>query len=463
MRLTRLASLHRLSPEKSLLINALSGAVDLVDQDLRTKLLEMSVGGRPALDEEQRRALAERGYVFGDEGEERAALLEVFQAYERMAADRPLQLIFCPTYACNLACGYCFESAQTRARPQLMTTGQVAEAFTAARELVSSRHQGKTCQVSLFGGEPLLPATLPVVTEIVARAEEAGFAVQVVTNGTFVEHFAPLFTQHEGVVRGAQITLDGTEPVHDARRAAADGRGSFAQVVRGVECCLDLGIEVNLRVNIDGQNLPHLQELADLLERRGWTQRKGFRCQLAPVTDHTGGSTWPHLLREDQLVEPVLALWRDRPELRKQLDFQLFRVLNHLIAAIEEGGDSVTFPRFHYCETDRGELYAFCPDGLFYACPESIGDRRNAVGRYSPRYELWSKRLQRWHSRSVLTLPECQRCNIATFCGGGCAYAALRQRGTPAHGICGDSPEIVKAYVRVLQRRLQEGALAIPS
>jgi uncharacterized protein len=462
MRLTRLASLHRLSPERSLLVNALSGAVDLVDQDLRTRLLEMSVGGRPALGEEQSRALAERGYVFGDEGEERAALLEVFQAYEQMAADRPLQLIFCPTYACNLACGYCFESAQTRGRSQLMTAPQVSDAFAAAAALVSSRHQGKTCQVTLFGGEPLLPSTLPVVTEIVTRAGEAGFAVQVVTNGTFVEHFAPLFAQHKGVVRGAQITLDGTEAVHDARRLTADGRGSFAQVVRGVECCLELGIEVNLRVNIDGQNLPHLEELADWLEARGWTQERGLRCQLAPVTDHTGTSTWPHLLREDQLVEPVLALWHNRPELRKRLDFQLFRVLNHLITVVEEGGEVTTYPRFHYCEADRGELYAFCPDGLFYVCPESIGDRRNAVGRYSPRYQLWPKRLQRWHSRNVLTLPECQRCNIATFCGGGCAYAALQRRGTPAHGICGDSPEIVRAYVRVLQQRLQADALAVP-
>lgn len=446
-----------------MLVNALSGAVDLVDQDLRTKLLEMSVGGRPALGEEQSRVLAERGYLFGDEGEERAALLDLFEAYQRMATDQPLQLIFCPTYACNLSCAYCFETAQTRAQSQLMTTGQVREAFAAAKQLLSSRPEGKTCQIALFGGEPLLPVTVPVVTEILTRAAEAGFAVQVVTNGTFVEHFAPLFAEHKGVVRGAQITLDGTEPIHDARRVTPDGRGSFAQVVRGVECCLELGIRVNLRVNIDGQNLPHLEELADFLEARGWTQQKGLRCQLAPVTDHTGCGTWPHLLREDQLVEPVLALWRGRPELRERLDFQLFRVLHHLIAAIEEGGETFTFPRFHYCEADRGEIYVFCPDGLLYVCPESIGDRRNAVGRYSPRYQLWPRRLQRWQNRNVLTLPECQRCNIATFCGGGCAYAALRRHGTPAHGICGDTPEIVKAYVRVLQRRLQDDALVVPS
>ncbi len=458
MRLTRLASLHRLGPEKSLLINALSGAVDLVDQDLRIKLLEMSVGGRPALGEEQRRALTERGYLFGDEGEERAALLGLHQAYRQVAADRPLQLIFCPTYACNLACAYCFESAETRSRSQLMTLEQVRDAFAAATALVSSRHQGKACQIALFGGEPLLPTTLPVVTEILGRAGEAGFAVQVVTNGTFVEHFASLFAQHQGVVRGAQITLDGTEPVHDARRLSADGGGSFAQVVRGVECCLELGIQVNLRVNIDAQNLPHLEALADFLEARGWTQQQGLRCQLAPVTDHTGCGTWPHLLREDQLVSPVLALWRDRPELRKRLDFQLFRVLHHLIAAVEEGGESVTLPRFHYCEADQGELYVFCPDGLIYICPESIGDRRNAVGRYSPRYQVWPRRLERWQNRSVLTLPECQRCNIATFCGGGCAYAALRRHGSPAHGVCGDAPEIVKAYVQVLQRRLPDNA-----
>jgi uncharacterized protein len=186
-----------------------------------------------------------------------------------------------------------------------------------------------------------------------------------------------------------------------------------------------------------------------------------FKCQLAPVTDHVGENPPPSMLREDQLVQPVLGLWRSRPELRQKLDFQLFRVLHHLISVIEGDGDSAMVPRFHYCEADRQDVHVFGPDGLVYICPESIGDRLCAVGTYSPVYRPWPRRLRGWRDRSVLTLPECQDCSIATFCGGGCGYAALRHHGSPAHGICAGAPEIVKAYIQELQQRASQEQLPL--
>jgi uncharacterized protein len=459
MNLTRLASLHRVSPDTSLLLNALSGAVDLVNNEVRGKLLQLALGGRPALEQGVQSALHERGYLFASRGEERAALHSIHEAYEKLRAQRPLQFVVCPTDACNLACTYCFESADLRARPQIMTSAQVSDLFAATRRISADR-PGKQCQIVLFGGEPFLPATETVVAGILSRAGEADLPVYAVTNGTHLGRFADLLRHNRETLRGAQITLDGPAVVHDARRKRADGTGSFYQVVRAVEICLDLGIEVKLRVNLDAQNLNSLESLADLIKEREWATHSGFQCLLAPVTDHLGTSRYPHIMREDELVEPVVGLWDRRPELREVLDFRLFRILDHLISVIEPGQRSWSPPRFHYCEADRGETFTFGPDGLIYACPESMGDSRNAVGIYSPRYRLWSGRLRQWEHRSVLALPECRDCNIATFCGGGCAYAALAQFGSPAHGVCGNAREVVKAYVRTLGGRLQSRGLA---
>ncbi len=452
MHLTKLVSLYRLGPDKSLLLNALSGAVDVVDDALRAKIMALSAGLTPALEDQESRALRERGYLFASESEERKALSAVHESAQQLCAMRPLQFVFCPTYACNLACSYCFESAQLRSRAQVMSVQQVTDAF-AATETIAPEKSSRERQIVLFGGEPLLPATGEVVRAILDRAGSGGFSVQIVTNGTCLDQFAPLLAEHKALAIGAQITLDGPQPMHDARRRRADGTGSFAQVVQGIETCLELGIKVNARMNVDAQNLDSLEEFADLLEARGWMAHPGFKCQLAPVTDHVGEDPPPSLLREDQLVQPVLGLWRSRPELRRKLDFQLFRVLNHLISVIEGDGDPLIAPRFHYCEADRQDIHVFGPDGLVYVCPESIGDSHCAVGAYSPTYRLWPRRLDGWRSRNVLNLPECQGCGIATFCGGGCGYAALRRHGSPAHGICAGSPEIVKAYVQELQQR----------
>jgi uncharacterized protein len=460
MRLTKLASLHRLGPDKSLLLNALSGAVDVVDDALRAKIVALSVGLTPELEDQELCALRDRGYLFASESEERSALNAVHESAQQLCAMRPLQFVFCPTYACNLACSYCFESAQLRSRAQVMSVQQVADAF-AATEIIAPERSTRERQIVLFGGEPLLPTTKEVVGAILDRAESGGFSVQIVTNGTCLDQFAPLFSEHKALAMGAQITLDGPQSVHDARRTHQGGAGSFAQVVRGIETCLELGIKVNARMNVDAQNLDSLEEFADLLEARGWMAHPSFKCQLAPVTDHVGENPPPSMLREDQLVQPVLGLWRSRPELRQKLDFQLFRVLHHLISVIEGDGDSAMVPRFHYCEADRQDVHVFGPDGLVYICPESIGDRLCAVGTYSPVYRPWPRRLRGWRDRSVLTLPECQDCSIATFCGGGCGYAALRHHGSPAHGICAGAPEIVKAYIQELQQRASQEQLPL--
>ena len=458
MYLTKLASLHQLTSDTSLLVNALSGAVDVVDNDLRTDLLQVALGGRPDVADAHRKALIERGYLFADEGAERAALEELYLAYERASGTRPMQFVLCPTYGCNLACSYCFEGSQLHSRPEVMSRQQVEDAFAALRELCSAKPD-RPRQVVLFGGEPLLPTTEDAVEAVLTLAAEGDIPVQVVTNGTYLRRFISIFGRYPGVVRGVQVTLDGPREIHDARRRRHDGRGSFAEVADGVEACFEAGIGVNLRVNLDAQNMDCLDEFADLLGDLGWTGRNGFRCQLAPVTDHVGTATWPHLLREDQLVEPVLALWGRRPELREALDFRLFRVLHHLISVIEPQAREKTMPRFHYCEADRGDILTFGPDGLVYVCPESIGEPDNAVGTYSPDLQISPARRRQWEERSVLTLPECRECNIATFCGGGCAYAALRQFGSPCHPVCAGAPDVLRAYVDALRDRSWTGGL----
>jgi uncharacterized protein len=456
MYLTRMASLHRLAPDTSLLVNALSGAVDLVNDELRAKLLELGLGGRPAFDSGHLASLIERGYVHASEGEERAALIKVYGAYQRLLASRPLQFVVCPTYGCNLACAYCFEGTELPTRHEVMTGEQVSHLFSALGQL-SAAVPGRQRQLVLFGGEPLLPSTEAVIGEILRRAGDAGLIVQIVTNGTHVVLFAPTLSRHRENIQGLQITLDGPRDIHDARRNRRGGQGSFDAVVQGVEQALEIGLEVNVRVNLDAHNLPSLPALVEFMEMRGWVGRAGFQCQLAPVTDHLGTSPYPHRLREDQLVEPVLALWRQRPELRKTLDFHLFRVLNHLITVTSPDGRSRSLPRFHYCEADRGEVMTFGPDGLIYPCPETIGNAAHAVGVYSPRYRLWQRRLKSWQGRSVMALPECQGCNIATFCGGGCAYAATRKFGSPGHGFCADAPAVVSAYIRFLRKQFANG------
>ncbi len=461
MHFTNYAHLHRLDADTSILINSLSGAVDLLDGKTTRTLLELQSGQDADLTAQMVSALLSRGYLYPTAAEERAALTRLFQTSRRFDATRPLQFIICPTYACNLACAYCFEESENKLRPEVMTSAQVEQAFSVMRTL-QEQQPDRLCQIVLFGGEPLLPITQSAVEQILAQAHTRGYPVQAVTNGTYLPLFAPLIRQYRGLWRGVQITLDGPKEYHDARRFSRSGQGTFEDVIAAVELCLTSGLEVNLRINLDAHNLAALVDLAKLIKNYGWTDHPGFRSQLAPVTDHLGTSQYAHSLREDQLVAPVMAFRRNYPELAKVFEFQLFRVLHHLMSIIEGVGHENTPPRFHYCEADRGDLFCFGPDGLLYLCPESAGNPNYSIGRYAPDYQLWPNRLSEWRARDVLSLPECRECSIATFCGGGCGYAALHQYGSPQHGVCAGAPEIFSSYLDSLRQARQKLSSAAP-
>lgn len=441
--LTKLASLHRVGAEASVLVNALSGAVDLVDNELRSKLLGLAVGVGPALGEEVHRALIERQYLLDSERAERATLSELHQAYRRLAESRPLQLVLALAQAPNLICPHCLGSAEAVPEADVMTPQQVRDAFSAIAAVGPSRPH-RVCHIALRGDVSLLPAATPAVSEALACAHGAGLVVQTVTAGELLSPLVPLFARYPQVMRVARLTVD-------APRA-----GAWDHVVAPVECCLEAGLEVSLCVTVGADDLARLPALMDLASSRGWSGRPGFQCQIVPAAEWGRAEAGPSR-REDRLVGPVLALWGAHPELRQQWDFQFFRALHHLVAAVEGAEDTASLPRFEHCDVDRGELWTFGPDGLLYLCPESVGDRQAAVGSYSPCYRLWPRRLSRWEDRNVLSLSGCRGCNIATFCGGGCAYAALRRFGSPAHSLCGDTPEVVKAYFRHLPERLPGG------
>ncbi len=460
MHFTRYANLHQLDEDTSLLVNGLSGAIDLVDCETSRTLLGLQLRQGASITAQLEETLLSRGYLYPAEADEQAALRNLFQTCQELSSSRPLQFIICPTYACNLACAYCFEDSENKRRSEVMTPVQVEQAFSVMQAL-QEQQPVRPCQVVLFGGEPLLPITQPAVEQILAQAQQQGYPVQAVTNGTCLPIFAPLMQRYRGVWQGAQITLDGPQEFHDARRFTLDGQGSYEEVIAAVELCFELGVEVNLRVNLDAHNLAALANLAKFIKERGWTNHPGFRCQLAPVTDHLGTSRYPHTMREDELVAPVMEFRRNHPDLTGVFEFQLFRVLHHLMSVME-GNGSVTPPRFHYCEADRGDLFCFGPDGLIYICPESAGNPSYSIGRYAPNYQLWPTMLSEWRERNVLSLPECRECSIATFCGGGCGYAALHQYGSPLHGVCAGAPEIFASYVAMLRKTRPIPSGAVP-
>ncbi|MFB4297723.1 FxsB family cyclophane-forming radical SAM/SPASM peptide maturase [Actinomadura sp. NTSP31] len=141
---------------------------------------------------------------------------------------------------CNLACDYCYvyEGAdQTwRTRPAAMPAEVVAA--TAARLGEHARdHALAKVSVVLHGGEPLL-AGRTAIAEAVGRfraAVPASCAVEVTTQTNGVLLTDAMLSTLEAHDVGVAVSLDGDREGHDRHRLRANGRGSHADVMRGLK------------------------------------------------------------------------------------------------------------------------------------------------------------------------------------------------------------------------------------
>ena len=219
-------------------------------------------------------AWVSKGYLVEPEAEQK----RYRQAYLDHLADREadeIQLFFAPWYACNFACGYCYQASYD-SHPMELDPAVIAAFFAHVGRTFSGRRK----YLTLFGGAPLLPGdrARSGIAALLRGARDLGLDVAVVTNGFTLESYLPLLA--EASIRELQVTLDGPQAIHDERRPLRGGGGTFEKIVAGIDAALAQDLPVNLRVVVDRKNLESLPVLASFAADRGWTAHPRFKTQL---------------------------------------------------------------------------------------------------------------------------------------------------------------------------------------
>lgn len=140
---------------------------------------------------------------------------------------------------CNLACDHCYvyraadRSWQDRPRAMSIETIRVSAARIAEH---AAAHELPRLDVILHGGEPLLagPRLIELTARELRQAAPAGCRVNigVQTNGVLLTRsMLDLLAECD---IGVSVSLDGTREAHDRHRRHRDGRGSHAEVMRGL-------------------------------------------------------------------------------------------------------------------------------------------------------------------------------------------------------------------------------------
>lgn len=407
-----------LNENESLLMNLMTGAADIIENNISNKLVK---GNFECIDSDILGTLIDRKYVFPSQNEQQEFENQINREIERIELGAAPNFVLVLTYLCNLNCTYCYEHTYEIENSEKLNPFRVIDKqFEFISMIINkvSKRIGKPILnndivITLMGGEPLLYSNIQVVQYMLEKIHCAGYSFNVVTNGVDLDKYIDLLATNQ--VKHVQITLDGPRNIHDRRRVFRNGCGSFDKIISNVGLAIKSGISVYIRSNIDNENLKYLPELADLL-----IEKFGDNPLLKPylyLLQDGGCSGDNNVVPESIGIEQIYIMEKAFP------DMSVFEKRYHPSSFIDSiFNDTIFQPALRHCSASANQYILDCNGGI-YKCWNGIGGKGCRVGKFYPEIDIDDNLVSLWQNRSVLKLEKCRRCRFRYICSTGCPGA----------------------------------------
>lgn len=397
---------------RALLYNSLSRATCVLDPaDARALDGCGSVGLAEARDDEILSGLLDNGFVLPTSVDELKAVEGLY--WQSRGHKSSVTLTICPTLFCNFGCDYCFQGA---VKPVQAMRPDVQDGICALYErILDEQPETEFAQIIWYGGEPLVRKG--IIFELseklneITRRRNRNSSAAMVSNGYMLDRPTAQRLYDLGL-RMVQITLDGDQEAHDQRRALLSTRGTYEKIVSNMRSWIDdIGIQVNLRVNVDERNRDDIGALIDDLAERGFGFRQNFKMYFAPVESVTRGC---HSVADKMLVK------REYGGLEADFYVQAFR----------KGLADLPYPSYFIgiCSALRKRDFIVVPCGDVHKCWDTVSFPEHRIGTVSdldPLFAEGSARQNAWSAFDPLSHPTCRSCKILPNCAGFCAHKFL--------------------------------------
>jgi uncharacterized protein len=413
------------------IVNQLSGNADILSPGDAESLKRIRSNG--SFDEDAfSTELIEKGYL-SDEGADDKLYRSKYLDFIDSRDTDEIQLFFVTNYSCNFACTYCYQDQYTNPGKQL--NNEVIDSFFT---YIKKEFAGRSKYITVFGGEPLLnsPGQKESIGYLLKRAAEENLEISFVTNGYTLESYIEVFKNKR--IREIQVTLDGTETVHDARRFLKGGNGTFIKIVKGIDACIENKITVNLRMVIDKENIESLPDFARFAIDKGWTKSPYFKTQIGRNYElHHCQSAPDKLFNRVSLFETIYELTRKHPHIT-----EFYKPAYSITKFLFENGNlpDALFDSCPACKTE----WAFDYTGQIYSCTATVGKADESLGSFYPEISVNRVKIAEWESRDIVSIPECKTCNLQLACGGGCGSVAKNRTGSVCSSDCRPITELLE-------------------
>ena len=410
--------------ENYFLVNILSGNADILNAEQAHQYKEQ----KPAnLDE-----FIDKGYYI-DEQEEASIFKNKYLQFLDERDKEEIQIFFVPSYACNFACTYCYQDEYLNEKHPL--TRETIDAFFT---YIPKEFANRNKYITLFGGEPLLIGKnhKENISYFLEKSKELQIPIAIVTNGYHLLDYLEIIKK--SLIKEIQLTLDGTENVHNSRRFLKDHSSTFSQVVNSVDALLEAKINVNLRVVIDKENIQDLPELAKFAIEKGWTKSSFFKTQIGRNYElHHCQVQNSKLFSRIGLYENLYESIQTHPEI-----VEFYKPAFSISKFLFENGE-LPEPLFDSCPACKSE-WAFDYTGRIYPCTATVGKQIEEVGTFFPTITKNNDLINEWEERDVTSIDKCKTCNLQLACGGGCASVAKNTTGVICTPDCRPIKELIE-------------------
>jgi radical SAM protein with 4Fe4S-binding SPASM domain len=322
--------------------------------------------------------------------------------FSRRAA-APYKADLAVTYACNNACGHCYNEPGRRALPALPTAGW--------KQVLTRLRRVGVPHVIFTGGEATLREDLPA---LVAHASRLGLVSGLNTNGRRLAEPGYAARLARAGLDHVQVTLASHRPeVHDRTVCAA----AFDETVAGLRAALSAGLHVITNTTLTRENQAEIRDTVGFIEALGV---RTFAMNGMICAGRGRGND--DALDEVELAE-VLAEVRDHARARG-LRFLWYTPTEHCRLnplALGLGPKACNAAEYSVCVEPDGSVLP-C-QSYYYSCGNLLRDDWEAIW-HSPLFESIRNRREQ-PARAGLPR-HCQDCPDLALCGGGCLLPAAR-------------------------------------
>lgn len=191
--------------------------------------------------------------------------------------------------ACNLSCSYCYYRGKNRDDDIAVMSDAVLEQYV--RDIIAIHGSCAEIEFAWHGGEPTLVG-IDFYAKAVSLQQRYGKGRNILntlqTNGTLLnDAWCRFFAENRFRIG---ISIDGPQPLHDAYRISAGGKGSFEKVMRGIDLLRKHDVSYNTLTTVNAVNVQHATEVY------GFLRTVSDYMQFLPVVEcvsHDNGVALP--------------------------------------------------------------------------------------------------------------------------------------------------------------------------